>query len=140
MSSLAPGTTASSVDGAGARRSPLASPSSSAARRARGEPGVDLRPGALGRAAADHDPDVTARYAQHLLVRAADFLDHRRRLAGWSDVVILGDDIEQVCAKVGEVHLLAAQREGPAHQLVLTIEVDDELAICRRCHRDPVVE
>ena len=55
-------------------------------------------------------------------------------------MVVLGDDIEQVCAKVGEVHLLAAQREGPAHQLVLTIEVDDELAICRRCHRDPVVE
>src|SRR3981189_1436623 len=62
-----------------------------------------------------------------------------RRLAGRSDVVILGDHVEQAGPQVVQIDLLAPDGQGPVHQLVAAVEVDDELAISAARQGDGVV-
>src|SRR3954471_16475269 len=97
----APGTTASSAGAAGASRSRRGWPPSSAASSP--EPGVDLGPGRFRGAAARHDADVSAGNPQDLLVRAPHAGEQGLRLAGRGDVVVEGDDVEEVGAQVGEI-------------------------------------
>jgi hypothetical protein len=60
------------------------------------KPRVDVRPGALVRAAPGHNTDVPSGDTEQFLVAAPNFGKHRLRLAGRSDVIALGDDCQQI--------------------------------------------
>src|SRR5579864_1554106 len=72
-------------------------PSGSA--RAGRKPRVDVRPGQLAGSAPSHDADVTARNAEYLCVGTAQPRQDGFRLAGWCDVVTLGNHVKQICAQ-----------------------------------------
>src|SRR5213082_3336156 len=100
------------------------------------DPGLDLGPGALGRAAPGHQADVTSGHTQFLLVRAADLLQQARRLAGRRDVIVLGNDVEQARLELLQIDLLAANGERSVDELVAAVEVDDELPVRAARQRD----
>src|SRR5579875_247809 len=83
------------------------------------EPAIQMRPGGFGRPAPGHDSDMSARDPVQLLVLTADLVHDGSRLAGWRDVVALGNHGQQVSPDVAQIHHLIAHYEFISNQLVL---------------------
>src|ERR1700739_3907175 len=86
------------------------------------KPGIDVRPGALVGSAPGHDADVTARNTVYLCVGTAHFGQQRLRLAGWCDVVALGNHVKQVCPQPLQIDDLAPDLQFPIHQPIVAVE------------------
>src|SRR5690348_11586011 len=94
---------------------------------ARGQPALNVGPGALVSSASRHDSDVTSRRAEEFFVLAADLRQDRRRLTGRSDVITLGDDRQKVCRDAAQVDTFSPNHPLVAHQTIVAVEVDHQL-------------
>ena len=86
-----------------------------------------------------HNPDVPARDPIDFLVCAAYLAQQRLRLAWRGDVIALRNDRKQVGPQVSQIHTVAANDHFALHQAIITVEIDDELAVSATSHGKDVL-
>src|ERR1022692_4249681 len=100
-----------------------------------------MRPSPLVGSAPSHNADVTARNAVYLCVGTAQLGQDRLRLAGWCEVVALGNYVKQICPQPLQIDDLSSDLQFPFHESIVAVKIYDELSIGAARHgkniRDP---